>query len=331
MDLYEHDSRVNNCLSTINKEFKEIKSLKLIHSGVNSKLFELKHFDNQKSILKIYPNFYNDKRNRLDNERRFLNFLEINNIKNCPRVYYINKEANFSVFSFVEGSKINNPKKINIEKIAEFASSINKFKLNKASELLPYASEATFKISSLLELINKKSIQKKSQIQKIFKGSDFCEWFFKELILDLENTYQLVEEKFLGTSIDIEFDKIISQSDVGFHNLILKDGDLFFIDFEYAGWDNPMKFISDWILQPDAYFKSNNPLIFFEPLAKAVIKNINWKSLIKPYLLLYRLRWCMIITNQLERKDISTKKTEEIIKKLTNYFYESREYIKYIY
>ena len=66
MNIYESESRINNCLSIINKEYKGIKSFKLIHLGVNSTLFELKHFDNQKSIIKMYPNFSNDNRNRLD-------------------------------------------------------------------------------------------------------------------------------------------------------------------------------------------------------------------------------------------------------------------------
>ena len=36
-----------------------------------------------------------------------------------------------------------------------------------------------------------------------------------------------------------------------FHNIIFRDNKAHFIDFEYAGWDDPGKLFCDLILQPD--------------------------------------------------------------------------------
>ena len=46
-------------------------------------------------------------------------------------------------------------------------------------------------------------------------------------------------------------ERCLSPSDFGFHNAILaNDGRLRFIDFEYAGWDDPSKLICDFFCQP---------------------------------------------------------------------------------
>jgi thiamine kinase-like enzyme len=50
-------------------------------------------------------------------------------------------------------------------------------------------------------------------------------------------------------TIDENF-MIVSPSDFGFHNIIIKNNKLVFIDFEFSGWDDPAKMYCDFILQP---------------------------------------------------------------------------------
>ena len=43
----------------------------------------------------------------------------------------------------------------------------------------------------------------------------------------------------------------LSPSDFGFHNALLEaDGRLTFVDFEYFGWDDPVKIVADVMLHP---------------------------------------------------------------------------------
>ena len=49
----------------------------------------------------------------------------------------------------------------------------------------------------------------------------------------------------------------LSQSDIGFHNIFEdKNNNLLFFDFEYTGWDDSFKMISDIVLQPDYKIKN---------------------------------------------------------------------------
>ena len=48
-----------------------------------------------------------------------------------------------------------------------------------------------------------------------------------------------------------KFVGFISPSDVGLHNMLLIEQKYYFIDFEYSGYDNPLKFLCDFITNPD--------------------------------------------------------------------------------
>lgn len=179
-------------------------------------------------------------------------------------------------------------------------------------------------------MINSKAKQKIIDLKQIYKNTDFYNWFINDFIDDVNLTCRYVEKNFLSNNFFSNTKKIISQSDVGFHNMLVKNNQLFFIDFEYAGWDNSLKFISDWILQPDSFFPLKKSLDFFDPLAKAVKEKNNWKDRIKPYLLLYRIRWSLIIANKLCKKRDPTKEDYNVTK-LIDYFQESKSYIDCIF
>ncbi|HCY84918.1 MAG TPA: aminoglycoside phosphotransferase family protein, partial [Desulfobacteraceae bacterium] len=45
--------------------------------------------------------------------------------------------------------------------------------------------------------------------------------------------------------------RVLSPSDFGFHNAIRTEKGLSFFDFEYAGWDGPIKLVCDFLCQPE--------------------------------------------------------------------------------
>ena len=64
--------------------------------------------------------------------------------------------------------------------------------------------------------------------------------------------------------------RVLSQSDIGFHNVFEdKNNNLLFFDFEYAGWDDSFKMISDIVLQPDYKIKNE----FFSTRSFAAYKS----------------------------------------------------------
>jgi hypothetical protein len=93
-------------------------------------------------------------------------------------------------------------------------------------------------------------------------------------------------------------DRCISPSDFGFHNaLATPSGMVVFLDFEYAGWDDPAKMVSDFFSQPAVPV----PVGYFDHfLASALAFSQNAEMLaVRTRILLpvFRMKWCCIVMN----------------------------------
>lgn len=90
----------------------------------------------------------------------------------------------------------------------------------------------------------------------------------------------------------------INPSDFGFHNaLINSEGKVYFIDFEYAGWDDPAKMICDFFCQPDLPV----PKKYLGEFTEIIAKNLNQNNLserVRLLLPLYQVKWCCILLNE---------------------------------
>ena len=93
-------------------------------------------------------------------------------------------------------------------------------------------------------------------------------------------------------------DACLSPSDFGFHNAIqANDGRLRFIDFEYAGWDDPAKTVCDFFCQPAVPV----PADYWEYVVGAVVSDLSdaeaHQRRIALLLPVYQLKWCCIMLN----------------------------------
>ena len=90
---------------------------------------------------------------------------------------------------------------------------------------------------------------------------------------------------------------ILSPSDFGFHNMIIKNNKIFFIDFEYCGLDDPKKLICDFICQPNLQLNLNQKKYFLTLVGRDSDFCYAPTVLIEDLLLICRFKWCLIIFN----------------------------------
>ena len=97
-----------------------------------------------------------------------------------------------------------------------------------------------------------------------------------------------------------KIDRCLSPSDFGFHNAILADdGRLRFIDFEYAGWDDPAKTVCDFLCQPKLPLPARVlPAGSRRPWFPGCRMRRRTKQRIALLLGVYRLKWCCIMLNE---------------------------------
>ena len=96
-------------------------------------------------------------------------------------------------------------------------------------------------------------------------------------------------------------------------------GKLYFFDFEYAGWDDPYKQYTDLVIQPENLLNYDQATILLKRFGNILNKNIDFNILIE-YIFLYRLKWSIIIMNQLLNKNISKYDKQQIFLKAQYYY-----------
>lgn len=280
-------------------------TLRPLNGGRNNRVFSVTYHGGKKLLLKAYFQHPHDSRNRLKAEYSFLNFVWGNSIKCVPRPYAADFENNLALYEFIEGRKLSSSE-INKEKVEvalNFFVDINKYKQLEEAKKLPIASEACFSIKDHIATIRKR-IDRLKKIKNDSKVNNKALFFIQNDLSNawkkaLTHIYWFIHKYDLNPDKEIiNGDRCISPSDFGFHNALLgNSGRLYFIDFEYAGIDDPAKMVCDFFCQPEVPV----PFKYFDLFAKAAISYTSdpeafWHR-INALLPLYRIKWCCIMLN----------------------------------
>jgi thiamine kinase-like enzyme len=270
-------------------------SLATIDGGGNNKVYAV-DTRSGKYVAKAYFTHPADTRDRLGAEYAFLSYAKRIGLINVPNPIACSFEKHIGIYAFIEGHKLDRDQleEKHVSAAAEFIASLNAG--SDRDPGLPAASEACFSIEQHLATVDRRL----SRLQ-LLEGEDALTQRARCLIAGIADAWR--RHRALIDAADIpallDEDRCISPSDFGFHNALLRDsGDLCFIDFEYAGWDDPAKMIGDFFCQPavpvaQAYFD--------DFVAEAVRYSRNASALqARAHLLLpaLQIKWCCIMLNE---------------------------------
>jgi thiamine kinase-like enzyme len=151
--------------------------------------------------------------------------------------------------------------------------------------------------------------------------STFIETAFKPLWTEVKDKslfYWSIEDK--ENLLPVE-KQTLSPSDFGFHNSIkIDDGSLTFLDFDYFGWDDPVKLTADFIWHPAMNLDKDQKSIWQKAMLKIFNDDKYFEDRLNATMPLYGLRWALIILNEFlpgfadRRKEAGESKSYEIKK-----------------
>lgn len=276
-----------------------------IRAGRNSEVSCLKGRDTQ-WILKRYYRHSSDGRNRLDTEFSFLAFLRDVGVSGVALPLGRNDELNCALYSFMPGKRPDPITSAHITQAADFISQINLRMDSAGARTVRMASDACCSWQAHLNLTE-------ARLGRLMSASPETEVevearFFVELSL-LPLWAQLKEK--LSHEIPVSQladplpheSRIISPSDFGFHNTLEDEGRLSFVDFEYAGWDDPAKLICDFTCQPELPVSKSQGLQFREELLRNLPHSDTIRRRVEDLLPVHRLKWCCILLNEFRVED----------------------------
>ncbi len=301
-------------------------SLHPLVGGTNNRVFRVE-VNGLCALLKVYFQHAQDPRDRLAAEYSFANFAWEIGLRSLPQSLACDHVNRLGLYEYVKGRQLL-PPEITQEVVREalnFYTEMNRYKKLPGASVLPTASEACFTIAEHLECVqqrveNMKSIDTSSEINR-----EAGHFISNELLITWSEVADSVRKQALELCIlDDEIsqeDRCLSPSDFGFHNAILaSDGRLRFIDFEYAGWDDPAKMVCDFFCQPAVH----TPQQFFDFfVGDVMLQQVDPQSLRQRILLLmpvYRLKWCCIILNDFlpvgnERRNYAINTLDQAMRK----------------
>ena len=220
---------------------------KKINHGINSSSWKVLS-EKKKFFLKFYLDSNNDKRDRIGAELRFIELLEEGRFKNFPKIILINKKDNWTLFEWLEGTKVSRPTFQDYKSLIFFLKKPQNLKSFEKAKDIGYASEACFNLIDHKNLI----IKRLENIIKFTSGEE-KKWLKIEVLESINEIEKNFGKYFSLSSSKSSYKakKILSPSDIGFHNILKIKNKFYFHDFEYAGWDDPYKLIVDILIQPE--------------------------------------------------------------------------------
>ena len=277
--------------------------------GSNSEAFKVSTDRNNEYFAKKYQIRKKDSRNRLFTEFAGLSFLWANGIRNIPEPIATCEKSKVAVYRFIKGTKIQSGgmSLIDVDEAADFAGRLQSLTGAKGADSQPVASEACFSVQEYMDCVDDRVKSLNNAGKKGIVFSSLRSYLDHEFIPLYRAIIKMTVQKAKSLSIDInekiqKCEKTLSPSDFGFHNVIkLKNGSLFFVDFEYYGWDDPVKMVADFYLQPAVHVPVNYRERFFEKVRKNYSENTRLEKRLSLIYPLLGLKWCLIMLNVVNR------------------------------
>ncbi|GHF80520.1 hypothetical protein GCM10017161_04770 [Thalassotalea marina] len=248
------------------------------NSGANSQGFKL---ETKESIyfLKQYPN---DSRQiiRMERERQFIEHCCALNIKYVPNIHFVFEQYGCILFDWIEHEQRIIEQNDFVESAVAFVKNINQSDNNR----LQYASEHAYTIMEFEKIVNVR-LDALKPLTKNFRIA-------QQLIFDIEFTYtKLCKQK--SVLEELTYLDFVSPSDFGLHNALLSNGQIVFIDFEYAGKDSAWKLVSDFFSQPENLIEAKYISHFVALLGRNTFR-LNQRAFEHVYRLTL-LKWALLI------------------------------------
>jgi hypothetical protein len=270
----------------------------------NSKIFRVE--TSQGSIaLKVYPDLAVDNRLRRNAEWQALKFLQRNKLP-VPKPVQTDAELNWSLIEWIDGSPADPQNQVHLGQAATFIQNLNQASRAVSSgSVFGLATEACLNPSLIENQINNRlaalKLVKDSALRDFVDNS-----VSPTLVRTIERSRRLMVDGY-GANLDQRF-WTLSPSDFGLHNAIVTpQGDLVFFDFEYFGWDDPVKLTADVCLHPGMSLDENAQQYWISEAKRLFANDPNFGVRLNALYPLYAIRWALIMLNEYRTDKIKNR------------------------
>ena len=272
---------------------------RLSSAGRNSRIWKVRSGE-RAFALKQYPPLGDDPRDRLATEAGALRLMERCCFDQVPRVLGVDGKRGYALLSWVDGSHVTDIRDDDIDAAIDFLAAVHRLRLTEWAIEQPPASEACLSGREIERQITARAARLRAcpdEPQLIDFIDDFLDQVMRPLI-------QKARAQLASTNLDFaaelpqEWCSLVP-SDFGFHNSLRRsDGSLAFVDFEYFGWDDPVKLTADILLHPGSVLSALQRRRFRNAALRLYGEDPAFAVRLRAFAPLFGLRWVLILLNE---------------------------------
>ncbi len=283
-----------------------VSGLERVGGGRNSQVYRVDTLGGRRFALKVYFRHAADNRDRLATEYGSFAFLWDRGFREIPQPLVSDPQRGWAVYQFLEADRIppGQAGEPEVRAAADFLVRLRALSRHPDSRQLGIASEAHFSVDQVGAHVSDRFERLRAVCGetppfaelRAFLDDDFAP-LLRELIAWSRQRLQAAGSD-AGAELPWEL-RTLSPSDFGFHNALkLPSGKVFFLDFEYFGWDDPAKMVSDFLLHP----AMNLPAALKKTFVSAVLGGFSdfpgLVARVESVYPLFGLKWCLIFLNE---------------------------------
>lgn len=288
--------------------------LDVLPAGGNNRVFRI-DLPDDRYVVKHYFRSADDPRDRLAAEFDFLRHAETAAPGWAPRALARDDALGLGLYEFIDGQRpaVEMASAAHVVAAVDFLRAVNAPAARSAAGALPPASEACFSVARHLELVGARIGRLADAVR-----ADASAHAARPLADALEALWPGLSRTALDSAAAAGIDpnaalpdgqRCLSPSDFGFHNALQStDGKIRFVDFEYAGWDDPAKTAGDFFCQLSVPVPPEHFDRFVANIAQISGDPSGFTARARLLLPVYRAKWCCIAMNVFQPEHLARRR-----------------------
>jgi Ser/Thr protein kinase RdoA (MazF antagonist) len=269
-----------------------------VAGGRNSRVYRVQTGESR-FALKRYPSRADDPRDRLGTEVDALRVMGECGLGNVARVVAVDRARNFVLLSWLEGTLLASVGQADVDQAAAFLDVLHRMRWSirfdrEAAEACLSGYEVEAQIRRRLDAL-------RAQCGEEPELMAFLREAFSPRLEEAARTARTrMMAQGLGFSRALPKEKrSLVPADFGFHNCLRGgDGTLVFLDFEYFGWDDPVKLTADTLLHPGVPMEGRERERFRNAALELYTEDETFAARLSALYPLFGLRWGLILLNE---------------------------------
>lgn len=277
-------------------------TLEPLAGGINNQVFRCRSGAHW-VVIKGYTQRQAKQHDRFKAETEFLHYAQLVAPECVPKLLYSDQEMQSVVLEYVEGERFQagtSPDTTDVKQAVSFIRCLNADLELARRHVSGDAAEGFLRLTDHLQNIDQRIAAMGAEHLPVHLRAEAVE-VIGHLKKKLELLEDATQKQMAGGHCDDGLDpsaRCVSPSDFGFHNALRTPSGVRFLDFEFAGWDDPTKLVADFDLQPRVPVRPRKGILSDAMPSSA-------KGLGARYLVLFpilELKWWCIILARLEPK-----------------------------